>query len=175
MIRCYHGNAHPATVPKCVMHGYTSRWTCMPNLIWNAFPLNFWHDMPLPWQHTFLHCQKVCFAQLHHTATMCAKFHFKCLKSVEVVQSAKFPHFLDLICRYHGNALSTIVKECISHITSWPTCGQNFTLMLLKCRNGHFHSNGTPKRYICFFRHIHSTLPLKWNTMALSDSWIFFS
>ena len=39
---------------------------------------------------------------------------------------------------------------------------------------GHFHSNGTPKRYICFFRHIHSTLPLKWNTMALSDSWIIF-
>ena len=23
---------------------------------------------------------------------------------------------------------------------------------------GHFHSNGTPKRYICFFRHIHSKL-----------------
>ena len=41
------------------------------------FPLNFWHNMPLPWQHTFLHCQKVCFAQLQNTATMCAKFHFK--------------------------------------------------------------------------------------------------
>ena len=41
------------------------------------FPLNFWHNMPLPWQHTFLHCQRVCFAQLHHTATMCAKVHFK--------------------------------------------------------------------------------------------------
>ena len=41
MIRCYHGNAHPATVPKCVMHSYTSTWTCMPNLIWNAFPPQF--------------------------------------------------------------------------------------------------------------------------------------
>ena len=40
--------------------------------------------------------------------------------------------------------------------------------------NGHFHSKGTPKRYICCFRHIHSTLPSKWNTMALSDSWIIF-
>ena len=41
IIRCYHGNAHPATVPKCVMHSYTSAWTCMPNLIWNAFPPQF--------------------------------------------------------------------------------------------------------------------------------------
>ena len=95
------------------------------------FPLNSWHNMLLPWQHTFLHCQKVCFAQLHHTATMCAKFHFKCLKSVKVFQSA-FPHFLAPICCYHGNTLSTIVKECISHITSRPTCGQNFTLKPLK-------------------------------------------
>ena len=162
----YHGNTHSATVPKCVLHIYTSKRTCVPSLIWKCFfpsivgiicryhgntfspilkkflahlhlkvswhvnpisfellvkcfvfqflelyavtmathipplsqnvsctatlqhehvcqiwfemhfPLNFWH-MPLPWQHTFLHCQKVCFAQLHHTATMCAKFHFK--------------------------------------------------------------------------------------------------
>ena len=43
-----------------------------------------------------------------------------------------------------------------------------------KVPNGHFHSNGTPKRYICCFRHMHSTLPSKWNTMALSDSWIIF-
>ena len=176
----YHGNTHSATVPKCVLHIYTSKRTCVPSLIWKClfpsivgicryhgntfspilkkvsctstpqgqhvnpisfellvkcfvfqfleyavtmathipplsqnvsctatlqrqhvcqiwfemhFPLNFWHNMPLPWQHTFLHCQKVCFAQLHHTATMCAKFHFKCLKSVEVVQSAKFSPF----------------------------------------------------------------------------------
>ena len=181
----YHSNTHSATVPKCVLHIYTSKRTCVPSLIskcffpyivgimslpwqhifppflkkflahlhlkasWHVnpisfelltsemfcfsvfgikyavtmathipplsqnvsctatlqrehvcqiwfemhFPLNFWHDMPLPWQHTFLHCQKVCFAQLHHTATMCAKFHFKCLKSVEVVQSTKFSPF----------------------------------------------------------------------------------
>ena len=41
IIRCYHGNAHPATVSKCVMHSYTSTWTCMPNFIWNAFPPQF--------------------------------------------------------------------------------------------------------------------------------------
>ena len=41
IINCYHGNTHPATVPKCVMHSYTSMWTCMPNLIWNAFPPQF--------------------------------------------------------------------------------------------------------------------------------------
>ena len=64
IIHCYHGNAHPATVPKCVMHSYTSTWTCTCQIWFEMhFPLNFWHNMPLPWQHTFLHCQKVCFAQ----------------------------------------------------------------------------------------------------------------
>ena len=33
----YHGNAHSATVQKCVMHIYTSRPTCVPNLIQKCF------------------------------------------------------------------------------------------------------------------------------------------
>ena len=67
--------------------------------------------MRLPWQHTFLHCRKMCLAQLHDTANMCAKFPFKCPKNVEVVQSAKFSPFFAMICHYHGNALSAIVKN----------------------------------------------------------------
>ena len=100
----------------------------------NASSHNFWHNMPLPWQHTFLHCRKMCLAQLHHTANMCAKFPFKSLKNIKVVQSAKFsPFFLAMICHYHGNTLSAIVKKCVLHISiSRPTCGPNFTLNALK-------------------------------------------
>ena len=52
----------------------------------------------------------MCLAQLRHTANMCAKFPFKLLKNVEVVQFAKFSLFFAMIRRYHGNALSAIVK-----------------------------------------------------------------
>ena len=35
----YHGNTHSATVPKCVLHIYISKRTCVPNLIWKClFP-----------------------------------------------------------------------------------------------------------------------------------------
>ena len=33
IIYCYHGNANSATVPKCALHMYTSRRTCVPSLI----------------------------------------------------------------------------------------------------------------------------------------------
>ena len=39
------------------------------------FSPNFCHNMPLPWQHTFYHCQKMCLAHLHPKANICAKFH----------------------------------------------------------------------------------------------------
>ena len=29
----YHGNTHSTTVPKCVLHIYTSKRTCVPSLI----------------------------------------------------------------------------------------------------------------------------------------------
>ena len=54
--------------------------------------------MLLPWQRTFRHCPKMCNAHLYFKANMCAKFHFKCFKNVEVVQSAMFsPKF---VCHY---------------------------------------------------------------------------
>ena len=37
IICCYHGNTHSATVPKCVLHIYTSKRTCVPSLIWKCF------------------------------------------------------------------------------------------------------------------------------------------
>ena len=50
--------------------------------------------MPLPWQHTFYHCQKRCLAHLHPKANICAKFHENWWKTEEVVRDARFfPHF----------------------------------------------------------------------------------
>ena len=40
--------------------------------------LNFLHITPLPWQHTFRHCQKCFTAHLHFKANICAKFNLKC-------------------------------------------------------------------------------------------------
>ena len=46
--------------------------------------------MPLPWQRTFCHCQKMCLA--HHPKTnICAKFHDNRSKTEEVVRDARFP------------------------------------------------------------------------------------
>ena len=58
------------------------------------FSPNFCHNMPLPWQHTFYHCQKMCLAHLHPKANICAKFHENWWKTEEVVRDARFsPHF----------------------------------------------------------------------------------
>ena len=35
----------------------------------------FCHNMPLPWQHSFCHCRKMCLAHLHSKANISAKFH----------------------------------------------------------------------------------------------------
>ena len=132
------------------------------------FP-NFCHNMPLPWQHTFYHCQKMCLAHLHPKANICAKFDENWWKTEEVVRDARFsPHFCHnmplpwqhtfyhcqmflsctstpqgkhlcqiswelvknsgsssrrkifpifaIICRYHGNTLSITVKKGVLHI-----------------------------------------------------------
>ena len=88
-----------------------------------------------------------------------------------------------LTVRDHRDKINLEIQSCECS----PTIPLKFNVILQTTRNvatvltriwivtyGHFHSNGTPKRYICCFRHIHSTLPSKWNTMALSDSWIIF-
>ena len=52
------------------------------------FP-HFCHNMPLPWQHTFYHCQKMCLAHLHPKANISAKFHENWSKTEEVVRDAR--------------------------------------------------------------------------------------
>ena len=58
------------------------------------FSPHFCHNMPLPWQHTFYHCQKMCLAHLHPKANICAKFHENWWKTEEVVRDARFFPFL---------------------------------------------------------------------------------
>ena len=73
--------------------------------------------MPLPWQHTFCHCQKkMCLTLLHPKANIYAKFHENWWKTEEVVRDARFPPILAIICRYHGNTLSATVEKCVLHI-----------------------------------------------------------
>ena len=54
------------------------------------FPLIFAHNMPLPWQHTFCHCGKMCLAHLHPKAHFCAKFHGNWSKTEGLVRDARF-------------------------------------------------------------------------------------
>ena len=49
----------------------------------------FGHNMPLPWQHTFCHCRKMCLAHLHPKTNICAKFHENRSKTEEVVRDAR--------------------------------------------------------------------------------------
>ena len=71
----------------------------------------FAHNIWLPWQHTFCHCQKLCLGHLHPKANICAEFHENRSKTEEVVRDARFsPIFLPIIYGYHGNTLSATVK-----------------------------------------------------------------
>ena len=92
---------------KCVLHIYTPRQTYVPNFMRIGEKLHeevvhdarfspyFCHNMPLPWQHTFCHCQKMCPAHLYPKANICAKFHENWWKTEEVVRDARFfPPFL---------------------------------------------------------------------------------
>ena len=45
--------------------------------------------MPLPWQHSFCHCRKMCLAHLHPKAHICAKFDENWSKTEEVVRGAR--------------------------------------------------------------------------------------
>ena len=80
------------------------------------FSPNFCHNMLLPWQRTFCHCQNMNLANLHPKANICAKFHENRSKTEEVVHDAGFPQVCAIICRYHGNALSATRKMCLAHL-----------------------------------------------------------
>ena len=45
--------------------------------------------MPLPWQHSFCHCRKMCLAHLHSKANISAKFHENWSQTEEVVRDAR--------------------------------------------------------------------------------------
>ena len=83
---------------KCVLHIYTPRQTSVPNFMrigeklsssWRKIFPHFCHNMPLPWQHSFCHCRKMCLAHLHPKAHICAKFHENWSKTEEVVRDAR--------------------------------------------------------------------------------------
>ena len=105
IICCYHGNTLSATVKEmCLAHlhpkanicaKFHENWWKTEEVVRDArFSPHICHNMPLPWQHTFCHCQKMCLAHLHPKANICAKFHENWWKTEEVVRDARFfPHF----------------------------------------------------------------------------------
>ena len=69
IICCYHGNTLSVTVKKmCLAHlhpkanicaKFHENWWKTEEVVRDArFSPHFCHNMPLPWQHTFCHCQK---------------------------------------------------------------------------------------------------------------------
>ena len=82
------------------------------------FP-HFCHNMPLPWQHTFYHCQKMCLAHLHPKANICAKFHENWWKTEEVVRDARFfPHFCHNMPLPWQHSFCHCRKMCLAHLHS---------------------------------------------------------
>ena len=80
---------------------------------------HFCHNMPLPWQHTFYHCQKMCLAHLHPKANICAKFHENWWKTEEVVRDARFfPHFCHNMPLPWQHSFCHCRKMCLAHLHS---------------------------------------------------------
>ena len=81
------------------------------------FPPICCHNMPLPWQRTFCHCQKcVLHIYTHAQTNIWAKFYDNRSKTEQVVRVARFTPNFTILCRYHGNALSVTVEKCVLHI-----------------------------------------------------------
>ena len=94
------GNTLSATVKKmCLAHlhpkanicaKFQENWWKTEEVVRDArFSPHFCHNMPLPWQHSFYHCRKMCLAHLHPKAHICAKFHENWSKTEEVVRDAR--------------------------------------------------------------------------------------
>ena len=125
----YHGNTLPATVKKmCLAHlhpkanicaKFHENWWKTEEVVRDArFSPHFCHNMPLPWQHTFCHCQKkMCLAHLHPKANICAKFHENWWKTEEVVRDARFsPHFCHNMPLPWQHTFCHCQKKCVLHI-----------------------------------------------------------
>ena len=81
------------------------------------FSPHFCHNMPLPWQHTFYHCQKMCLAHLHPKANICAKFHENWWKTEEVVRDARFfPNFCHNMPLPWQHTFYHFQKMCLAHL-----------------------------------------------------------
>ena len=125
IICCYHGNTLSATLKKmCLAHlhpkakictKFHENWRKTEEVVRDArFSPHFCH-MPLPWQHTFCHCQK----NVSCTSTPQGKHLYQI--SWELVKnwgsSSRRKIFSPIICRYHGNTLSATVKKmCLAHL-----------------------------------------------------------
>ena len=98
------------------------------------FSPHFCHNMPLPWQRTFYHCQKMCLAHLHPKANICAKFHENWWKTEEVVRDARFfPHFCHNMPVTMATLFLVTVEKCVLHIyTPRQTSLPNSSLELVK-------------------------------------------
>ena len=72
--------------------------------------------MPIPWQCTFHHFRKVCLVHVHLKANMCAKFHLKCFKNVEVIRSTNFLIFCHNMPLPLQHTSHHCQKKCRTHL-----------------------------------------------------------
>ena len=111
--------------------------------------------MPLPWQHTFYHCQKMCLAHLHPKANICAKFHENWWKTEEVVRDARFsPNFCHNMPLPWQQSFCHCRKMCLAHLHPKANiCAQ-------------FYENWSKTEEVVrdarFFPHFCHNMPLPW-------------
>ena len=81
--------------------------------------------MPLPWQHTFCHCPKLCPTHLHFKANMCAKFNLKmlfplnCWHNMSLPWQHIFPPFLKkFLAHLHlkANMYTQFLLNCLWNV-----------------------------------------------------------
>ena len=121
-IICYHGNTF-SPILKIVSCTSTPEGQHVNPISFEFLVkflvFSFWNNTLLPWQRTSRPYPKMCHAQLHFNVNMYAKFDLKCIS----------PSIFGIICRFHGNTLSSTVKKCILHnYTIQLSCVPNFTL-----------------------------------------------
>ena len=127
IICCYHGNTLSATVKKmCLAHlhpkanicaKFHENWWKTEEVVRDARFSHFCHNMPLPWQHTFCHCQK------NVSCTSTPQGKHMCQISWELVKNwgsssrrKIFPHFCHNMPLPWQHTFCHCQKKCVLHI-----------------------------------------------------------
>ena len=96
---------------------FHENWCKTEKVVCDARFSHFCHNMPLPWQHTFYHCQKNVSCTSTPQGKHLCQISWELVKNWGSSSRRKIFSIFAIICCCHGNTLSATVKKmCLAHL-----------------------------------------------------------